>query len=520
MERLSGEDPRTVGSYALVGRLGAGGMGRVYLGRDARGQWAAVKMIRPELAVDGEFRRRFAREVEAARTASSPWTVRVLGADTQAAVPWVATVYFPSISLQDATERFGPLPGGSVRALAFGLAQALDTLHRRSLIHRDVKPSNVLLGLDGPALIDFGIARAVEGGRMTGTGVVVGSPGFMSPEQLTGASITGASDVFCLGLVLAFAATGRTPFTTADDSGVAGLLAVLSQAPDLYGITGGLRDLVRSCLDPEPSQRPTSADIMHRTRDTATRGSRSYLPPDIAGHVDRLASRLHDPDLLSYTLDTAPTVVPYSPTAPAFPAGVPQPPGPPGRPPPPLPPLPPAPAAGYGPTAAPGRTADRQRVVVLGLTTVVLLLAGALTGVLLMRQTDPGTGLDGGSPPRPAPTAGSSAPPGDTALGGTWRGTVEQDNGLSYPVKAVFPGTELELGEPVATVDYPTLECGGEWVLESRDGGELVVREQLDSNRANRCDHNIPIELTLTPAGTLRYFFEIPAVGRAVLRRD
>lgn len=212
MQPLGVDEPTVVGPYRLLGRLGSGGMGRVYLGRSAGGRTVAVKIVHPHFALDEEFRARFRREVEAARRVGGAYTAPVLDAGPDAPVPWVATAYAAGPSLSAAVADAGPLPEHSVRVLGAGLAEALSAVHGLDLVHRDVKPSNVLLTLDGPLLIDFGIARATDGtASLTSTGVSVGSPGYMSPEQILGKGVTGAADVFSLGAVLAYAATGSSP---------------------------------------------------------------------------------------------------------------------------------------------------------------------------------------------------------------------------------------------------------------------------------------------------------------------
>ncbi|MEV7026880.1 serine/threonine-protein kinase, partial [Kitasatospora sp. NPDC093558] len=237
MQPLLAEDPSVVGSYRLLGRLGAGGMGCVYLGRTAGGRTVAVKVVRPELAADAEFRARFRREVAAARQVGGAWTAPVLDSDTESPEPWVATGYVAGPSLAEAVAQFGPLSEDGVRALVAGLAEALTAIHGLGLIHRDLKPSNVMLSPDGPVLIDFGIARAMDSlatSALTSTGVVVGSPGYMSPEQVQDRPLGPASDVFQLGAVLAFAATGASPFGA--DSPAALLYKVAHGEPELGGL--------------------------------------------------------------------------------------------------------------------------------------------------------------------------------------------------------------------------------------------------------------------------------------------
>src|SRR6201994_1575158 len=211
-EDLLPDNRNSLGPCRLLGRLGAGAMGQVYLARSPGGRLVAVKVIRPELAADQRFRARFAREAAAARTVSGIFTAPVVDADTAAPQPWLATAYVPGPSLTEAVARRGPLPPGVVYTLGAGLAEGLLAIHAAGLVHRDLKPSNVLMADDGPRVIDFGISRAMEAGAVTSTGMVVGSPGFMSPEQAEGLEVGPPSDVFSLGAVLAFAATGEGPF--------------------------------------------------------------------------------------------------------------------------------------------------------------------------------------------------------------------------------------------------------------------------------------------------------------------
>ncbi|MFH8403222.1 serine/threonine-protein kinase [Streptomyces sp. NPDC018019] len=296
MEPLGADDPRVIGTYRLLGRLGAGGMGRVYLGRSAGGRTVAVKSVHAWLAADDRFRARFRREVESARRVGGAWTAPVLDADPDAPVPWVATGYVAGPSLTRAVEDFGPLDGPAVRTLGAGLAGALAAVHTHGLVHRDVKPSNVLLTLDGPLLIDFGIARALDGSAaLTATGVSVGSPGYMAPEQILGQDVTGACDVFSLGAVLAFAATGAGPFT--GDSSAALLYKVVHEEPDLgAALTGELREVTAACLAKRPGDRPAPAEIARRLGRTAETGGgparTGWLPAPLVERVSRQAVEL------------------------------------------------------------------------------------------------------------------------------------------------------------------------------------------------------------------------------------
>ena len=254
-----GDSPQ-VGPYRLVGRLGSGGMGRVFLGLSAGGRPVAVKVIRAELAADAEFRIRFGREVAAARQVSGLFTALVVDADVDGPVPWLATAYVAGPSLSEAVRSHGPMSSRSALVLAAGLAEGLSAIHAASVVHCDLKPSNVLLSQDGPRVIDFGISRAAEAVSVTGAGLVVGSPGFMSPEQAVGEEVGPPSDVFSLGAVLAFAATGRGPFGEGSSPELAYRL-VYSQ-PSLDSMPAELRPLAERCLAKDPSQRPTADELL------------------------------------------------------------------------------------------------------------------------------------------------------------------------------------------------------------------------------------------------------------------
>ncbi|MFD6168167.1 serine/threonine-protein kinase [Streptomyces coeruleorubidus] len=293
MRPLEVDEPTVVGPYRLLGRLGSGGMGRVYLGRSAGGRTVAVKIVHPHFALDEEFRARFRREVDAARRVGGAWTAPVLDADPDARVPWVATAYAAGPSLSAAVAEGGALPAHTVRALGAGLAEALAAVHELGLVHRDVKPSNVLLTLDGPLLIDFGIARATDGtASLTSTGVSIGSPGYMSPEQILGKGVTGAADVFSLGAVLAYAATGEPPFP--GDSSASLLYKVVHEEPELGGLDGQLRELTAACLTKDPGARPAPAEVARQLApDGAARlVAGGWLPGALVEQVSRSAVRL------------------------------------------------------------------------------------------------------------------------------------------------------------------------------------------------------------------------------------
>src|ERR1700728_4663751 len=243
-----------------MSRLGSGGMGRVFLCRSAGGRTVAVKLIRADLAADPEFRARFGREVAAARKVSGLYTAALVDADVDGEVPWLATAYIPGPSLTDAVAAHGPLPPAAVLMLAAGLAEGLAAIHAAGVVHRDLKPSNVLLAEDGPRVIDFGISRAMEASVLTSTGLIVGSPGFMSPEQAEGGVAGPPSDVFSLGAVLVYAATGHGPF--GGGSTAALVYRVVHAEPELDDVPETIRRLVARCLSKNAAMRPTAADLL------------------------------------------------------------------------------------------------------------------------------------------------------------------------------------------------------------------------------------------------------------------
>jgi eukaryotic-like serine/threonine-protein kinase len=260
MHELRPEDPRQIGPYRLRQRLGAGGMGQVYLGLSPGGRAVAVKVIRADLAQDPEFLARFRREIAVARKVSGLFTAPLIDADLDGPVPWLATEYVNGPSLADAVSEHGPLPVASVLELAAGLAEGLSAIHAAGVVHRDLKPANVLLAGDGPRVIDFGISRAVEASALTHTGLVVGSPGFMSPEQAEGREVGPSSDIFSLGAVLAFAATGQGPFGTGSTPAL--VYRVVHNLPQLDQVPAEVRPLVERCLAKDPARRPTARDLL------------------------------------------------------------------------------------------------------------------------------------------------------------------------------------------------------------------------------------------------------------------
>jgi serine/threonine protein kinase len=279
-EPLRRWDPERIGPYVILGRLGAGSMGEVYLGRSASGRLVAVKTIRPGLAEEAGFRTRFAQEVAAARKVSGVFTAAVVEADPDADLPWLATAYVPAPSLARLVKACGPMPVAAVRWLAAGCAEALASIHAAGLVHRDLKPSNVLVAPDGPKVIDFGVARAAERIALTTARGAIGTPAYMAPEQARDtkqASV--ASDVYSLGATLVFAATGHPPY--AGDTVMDVLARLATEPPDLSGLPAELAGLAGACLQRVPSARPTSSQVLAELGPFAEAGTaqeHSYLP--------------------------------------------------------------------------------------------------------------------------------------------------------------------------------------------------------------------------------------------------
>jgi hypothetical protein len=271
LEPLRRWDPERIGPYVVLGRLGAGAMGQVFLGRSTAGRLVAVKTIKIEFAEEAGFRSRFAHEVAAARRVSGVFTAAVVAADADADVPWLATAYVPAPSLTELVWTCGPLPVPATRWLAAGCAEALESIHTAGLVHRDLKPSNVLVSPDGPRVIDFGVARAAERIQLTVTRGAVGTPAYMAPEQARDTrQASAASDMFALGATLLYAATGHAPYQGETVMDV--LVRLATEPPDLAGLPGELTDLVTSCLERSPRKRPSSAGLL------------SQLGPFVTGH--------------------------------------------------------------------------------------------------------------------------------------------------------------------------------------------------------------------------------------------
>ncbi|MER5966033.1 serine/threonine-protein kinase [Streptomyces sp. NPDC002057] len=442
---LSLDDPREIGGYRVHARLGAGGMGVVYLAHTPGGRPIAVKVVREDFAADPEFRRRFAQEVASARRIHGLFTAQVVDHGVDEAVPWLATAYVPGPSLQQVVERHGPLPARTVLLLVAGIAEALQAVHAAGVVHRDLKPANVLLAEDGPRVIDFGIARAADATGLTGTGLRIGTAAYMAPEQAVGLPVTSATDVFALGALGAYVAGGALPFGTGPES--AALYRVVHEPADLSRVPGELRALLGRCLAKRPEERPTPAELIAAVRAHPAVGpSPEFAGGWLPGAVrQEIAGR-------GAGADTTPPPPPAYPTPPADPE-VPTPHALPTRtagPPAPVrPPTRRAQAVDEGARAAPGRARrGRRRAIPLAVAVVALL---ALSGAAAYHLTGPRT------------------PSGATAGATYTRGFPDVE------LTAPDGGYEFDL----AAGKVVPAETAA-WYL-AREGGELVVPEDTDA---------------------------------------
>ncbi|MFE0644640.1 protein kinase [Streptomyces sp. NPDC058877] len=396
--------PRLLGPYRLLARIGAGGMGEVHLACRADAPTAdphrmvAVKTVREELEVDADFRTRFRREIVAARAVDGPGVARLVDADADAPSPWLATEYVPGPSLAEAVTRSGALPVETVRALGTALAGALAGVHATKVLHRDLKPANVLLAATGPKLIDFGIAQPFEATALTSTGLVVGSPGFMSPEHLVGSrAVVPTSDVFCLGSVLAFAASGRGPFH--DDEMAAVVYRISRAEAELDGVPEELRPVVERCLRLDPTERPSAGEVAELLGKDVRPGAFPWPGGVLSllasyGEAARKVGGAAASGAGVADLPTLGPVVPYSPTA----MGV----------------------RSVPPAAPAGRRRRPWGAITAGAVAAALLAAG---GVVLLNRTDAqGTGAAGGG----------TGPSGSTTPSGTTPGTALSEVVLPY----------------------------------------------------------------------------------------
>ncbi|MFJ2743633.1 serine/threonine-protein kinase [Streptomyces sp. NPDC087440] len=503
MDALRAEDPARVGQFRLLARLGAGGMGRVFLARSSGGRTVAVKLVQPELAQQPSFRERFAREVAAARRAGGVWTAEVIDADTEAHVPWVATAYVPGPSLRDVVGReFGPLPADTVRVLAHGLAQALEAIHAGGLVHRDLKPSNVLLAVQGPRIIDFGIARALDSVTgegvltLTGTGELLGSPGFMSPEQVRGERVGTASDIFCFGSLLAYAASGVQPFGDGASGAHSVMFRIAHDEPRLPGaedLPGDLAGLVRACLRKDPAARPDAASIAASIAAHLSAPPGPWLPAGVLALIGERNAELLDFEVRGGDVRggdvrsgevrggevSAVSPPPPEETGTSGTSGPPD-----------------------APTAA--RPRRRHRIVIAVCTVLALAAGGGFAAYQAREKGTPGQAGDTPAPTRAAPAA--DAVP--AAFLGAWEGVVRGDPDMPSETRRIEiaqgrtgdkAGTYVQVG--------PDLLCMGRSVLVSANADTVVLGESTvtTSAPAKRCTPSAGQTLTLHSADVLEW---------------
>jgi len=445
---LQQTDPSRVGGYRLVARLGAGGMGVVYLAETRDGQPVAVKVLRPELADNPEFRTRFGREVTALTRIQGMCTVRVIEADTEAPKPFLVTEYADGPSLSEYVDAYGPLDHGMLYGLATGLAEALTAIHAAGIVHRDLKPSNVLLTPGGPKVIDFGIAQALDTTSLTRTGITVGSAGFMAPEQIMGRAGT-AADIFTWGVTVAFAAGGRAPFGTGASDAI--MYRIVHEAPDLTAVPPDLRPLVEAALAKDPQARPTAPQLLAQLTHTQPTGARARYenPTQIV-----LAQTWHAPA-------TGPAAPPSGPTGPTGPAR-------PGT-------------AGPGLTGSGPRSSRRRGLLLPVVLTLAFLLAAGGTALGLALAGKPASHAASGgttapaSSPAPATTATSAATTPTTPAASTSPPSTPASTPATTP--ASTPATT-----PASTPQLPVLTAGSYTGMKpteigfSGDSGNVVTK--------------------------------------------
>ncbi|MFD5648863.1 serine/threonine-protein kinase [Streptomyces sp. NPDC127039] len=500
MEALPADDVREIAGYRLRARLGEGGMGVVYLSHTRGGQPVALKVVRRDYAQDPEFRRRFTHEVAAARRVQGPYTAPVLDSLTDGSEPWLATGYVPGPSLASAVYQHGPLPLPTVLQLVAGIAEALQSIHAAGVVHRDLKPSNVLLASDGPRVIDFGIARAADTTALTGTDVRLGTPAYMAPEQAVGGDVTPALDVFALGLVACFAATGRHPF--GEGSSHALLYRIVSNEPDLTACPEELRGLVGACLAKEAGARPTPAHIVeacHTLAGTSGLASQEgwWLPRLPTAVSQQIAQQEQTLRLYSAAAPGPVDAVPHPayPAQPAHPVApmpaVPPVPTQPGLSPqaafaaaaPTAPAHPPQPGGGGPARQSPGTPSGRRRGPLVAALAVVGVLAVGGGSVLAYRLTaDDASGGSGraasGGATDPASSGTDTDTDTDTETGAAGSGSAEQAPGAGVSSAGDAPKTEA--GWQVSVRDKNLVLRAPKYYANAQDVGSGTLCNPAD----------------------------------------
>ncbi|MCE5292250.1 MAG: serine/threonine protein kinase [Nocardiaceae bacterium] len=472
MRALEPGDPTEIGKYRLLGVVGTGGMGRVYLGRSETGRTVAVKVIRPDLADDDGFRARFGHEVSSARRVSGHFTAAVLDADLDAAQPWLATAFVAGMTLTEAVRRFERLPDNTVTVLADGLARAIHAVHSAGVIHRDLKPSNVILGLDGPRVIDFGIARAADDSVLTASGQLVGSPSFMSPEQVKGERVGPATDIFAWAGVVVYAARGMGPFGEADTMTM--LWRVVQEEPDVSKVPYPLRSVVAACLAKDPAARPTIEELCETLAPLRPESTRGWLPPEILEEVGRRTAGMLDLEHPSVGESETATVAPIdAETTTSKPPTVPK-----AKP-------------------SPVRRSSRS-VWPLVAVSVVAIAAVALAAWWGTRGS--GDGTSGGAAP-------SSAVDGvwPSTFDGGWKGEATGPGGRLTVEMYLYAGN---VGDTVGSSTYVKSNgdtCARDEDLVSVDGRTAHLQGRLKDGPASCLDDNLTSTITLEGGSSIAW---------------
>ncbi|KIF75613.1 hypothetical protein QR77_20295 [Streptomyces sp. 150FB] len=485
---LGPADPAEIGPYRLEAVLGAGGMGRVFLGRTPAGSAVAVKVVHREYASDRAFRKRFEQEVGAARRVQGLYTVPVVDADLRADEPWLATAYVPGPSLHDAVAEYGPLSAEAAVGLVARVAEALQSIHSAEVIHRDLKPSNIILTAEGPKVIDFGIARAADVTSVTGTGMLTGTPAYMAPEYLRGQSVTEAVDVFALGVVACFAVTGRPAFGGGSHHGVT--YRILEEAPDLDGCPEPLRTVAAGCLEKDPQRRSTLAEVIRRCYPAAAAGSaggeghtvlspprdRTVVSPGAAGSAAGFHDAATAPAASATTREPAGAIAPGDPVIPPDSD---------------TPPSPPSP----DPLVAPVMPLPAL-ITVVG----VLVLVGILIAFFLPDQSG-----DGDKPSTTAPFAtltefaaatgngtGLEFSPDGNTLAAGGEGSVQLWDVAGHKLRAALPLRD-KTGSSKISVRSVAFSPDGRLLAAGTDGGEVEVLDVAEGRQVGRISGSDPI---------------------------
>ncbi|MFD0684482.1 serine/threonine-protein kinase [Actinomadura fibrosa] len=555
VDALMPEDPATLGPYRLTGRLGEGGQGTVFRGEGPSGERVAIKLLHARLAADADARRRFVQEAAVAGRVARFCTAKVLHADVAGNRPYIVSEFVEGVSLADLVARQGPRTEGALERLAIGTATALVAIHQAGLVHRDLKPQNVLMGSDGPRVIDFGIAKALDS-MSSQTSQIIGTPAYMAPEQIRGEALTPAVDTFAWACMIAFAGTGAAPF--GQDAMPAVINRILNEEPRLAGLPPQMEALLRACLSKDPARRPTARRLLarllgeedeHDGSDLLTRGTDLAAAPTTppGGYLPTQPATSHPP---ASGYAPASGHAPADGPAPAVgntPAGGHAPVGgyaaaggyvptqgagqyvPPGQ-------RDPAPAAGqYGGATRPaaghepsGRTQEVRRPVrpvVWILPAVLVAVIAALGGALAMslmsgdgggggsssgRASSGGAALSGSTaPPSSTPSSTSSSTPSGTPpssgfpaeYAGTWTGTVRQSDGHTWPIRLT-----MAAGSSVGQVTYDDPGCSGIETLLSKSDGTLSLREDITQGK-NACTDQGSVTLRLQQDGTIAFTY-------------